>query len=125
MRRKTAPGFVLQGPDFSLTLKEGRGSTDDLNILGTGALGAAAFVEIDFLAFAQLFDGNSTQSGMMEEQLAMFPLDKPKTLVHDQLFDRTLRHVRHSSKKRKRKNVKWPNVAVEPPLPQTTTRPNA
>jgi hypothetical protein len=74
---------------------------DRLDVFGAWTFGAAALLELDSLAFAQLFDRGSIESRMVEEQLTTLSLNEPETLVHDQLLDRTLRHVRHSSQKSK------------------------
>jgi hypothetical protein len=72
------------------------------------------------LAFAQLLDRYAIQSGVVEEQLTTLSLNEAKTLVHDQLLDRTLRHVRHSSKKQKREAQNGSRTVVRNPLPRTT-----
>jgi hypothetical protein len=52
---------------------------------------------------------------VVEEQLATLSLNETKTLVHDQLLDRTLRHVCHSSKKTKQKRNRATTLVRPPP----------
>jgi hypothetical protein len=55
-----------------------------------------------------------------EEQFSTLALNEAKTFVHDQLFDRTLRHDSHSSKKTETKKHNRSLAVVDPSLPQTT-----
>jgi hypothetical protein len=71
-----------------------------------------AFLVLNSLPYAQLFDRDTIQGGMVEKQVATLALDKPKTFVDDQFLDRTLWHFCHSSTKNETKERHSPSPAV-------------
>jgi hypothetical protein len=71
------------------------------NLFGAGAFGTMALFKLHPIADLDLLDSESIALAVVEEQVTLFSLDEPKTLVCDHFFDRPLRHVRHSSQKQK------------------------
>ncbi len=71
---------------------------DRANLLSARTFGAAALLVFNGLALPERLDARSLEGRVMEEQLAVLPVDETKTPVRHQLLDGTLRHVHHSSK---------------------------
>jgi len=64
-----------------------------LHILCTRAFGATPLFVINPLPLLKLFNTYLDEGGVMEENVSAFAFDESKTLVPNQLLDRTLRHV--------------------------------
>jgi len=69
---------------------------DNPNVFGSGALGAVSLVVFYGLADAESLDRLSLQSRVVKENVTPFARDETEAPVRHQLFDGTLRHVRHS-----------------------------
>ena len=64
-----------------------------LYIFGTWSFGAAPLFVINSLPLLKLFNTCLDEGGVVEEDIPAFAFDESKTLVPNQLLDRTLRHV--------------------------------
>ena len=86
-RRRSLRDFSRSLP-FAMDFAESHGA----NVFGTGTLGALAFFVFDRLTFLQLLDGGIDQRGVVEENFPTVACDKTKTLVRNNLLNRTLCH---------------------------------
>jgi hypothetical protein len=76
----------------------GRSPSGDANAFGPWSFRSAALGVGYLLTFVQVLEGHALDCRLMEKQLALGPLDKPKAFVVDELLDGTFGHVAILSK---------------------------
>ena len=75
VRKRAAPGVGVPGGLLVVDSRSGQDSGDDLDVLGAGTFRPAAFVELHFLTFAEFFDADAIQGGVVKEQLSPLSLE--------------------------------------------------
>jgi hypothetical protein len=74
--------------------------SDGSDVFGARPFGATPFFVLDQLSHPEGLDARPLDGGVVEEHVTAFSLDKPKSFVSDQFFDRPLRHNATPSKKK-------------------------
>jgi hypothetical protein len=78
------------------------------DVFGTRSLRATPNLILNHFTFPQFLERHTQDGGEVEEQvLTLFPLDKPKTSINNQLFDSPLWHFCTSAEANEKT---WSNV---------------